>query len=52
VFVGRQYHFEVDGDDLLHRPAVLQQGFVVVELNVGRFQPEDTGKLGCYVAWL
>jgi len=24
---------------------------VVLELKIGRFQPQHTGKLGCYAAW-
>ena len=55
AFVGRQYHFEVDGDDfsidlLFFNWA--QSRFVVIELKIGRFQPEHTGKLGFYVAWV
>jgi len=55
AFVGRQYRFAVDGDefyiDLLffHIP---QGRYVVIELKVGRFVPEHTGKLGFYVAWV
>lgn len=55
AFVGRQWRFEVDGDefyiDLLffHIP---QGRYVVVELKVGRFQPEYAGKLGFYVSWV
>ncbi len=55
AFVGRQYHFAVDGDDFyidllfFHWP---QSRFVVVELKVGRFAPEHLGQLGFYVAWV
>jgi len=51
--VGRQVHFDVDGDDfyvdllLFH---VEQLRYVVVELKIGRFEPEHLGKLGFYVA--
>lgn len=53
AFVGRQVHFEVDGDDyyvdllFFH---VQQLRYVVVELKVGKFEPEFVGKLGFYVA--
>jgi predicted nuclease of restriction endonuclease-like (RecB) superfamily len=52
-FVGRQVHFDVDGDDfhvdllLFH---VEQLRYVVVELKVGRFKPDYAGQLGFYVA--
>ncbi len=55
AFVGRQYHFEVDGDDFYIDLLFFnwaQSRFVVVELKFGRFQPEHTGKLGFYVAWV
>ncbi|WP_094275944.1 PDDEXK nuclease domain-containing protein [Rhodococcus sp. OK302] len=55
AFVGRQYHFEIgDQDfyiDLLFFNWV-QARFVVVELKVGRFEPEYVGKLGFYVSWI
>jgi len=55
AFVGRQYHFEVDGDDfyidLLFFNWV-QSRFVVVELKVARFAPAHVGQLGFYVAWI
>lgn len=53
AFVDRQKRFDVDGDeyvlDLLffHIP---QARYVVVELKIGRFEPEYAGKLGFYVA--
>jgi predicted nuclease of restriction endonuclease-like (RecB) superfamily len=53
AFVGRQVHFEVDGDDfyvdllLFH---LEQLRFVVVELKIGKFTPSDVGQLGFYVA--
>ncbi|MBM7516401.1 PDDEXK nuclease domain-containing protein [Nocardioides nitrophenolicus] len=53
AFVGRQVHFEVDGDDcyvdllLFHLD---QLRFVVVELKIGKFSPQDLGQLGFYVA--
>jgi predicted nuclease of restriction endonuclease-like (RecB) superfamily len=52
-FVGRQVHFEVDGDDyyvdllFFH---VEQLRYVVIELETGKFQPEYAGKLNFYVA--
>ncbi|TQF65301.1 DUF1016 domain-containing protein [Rhodococcus spelaei] len=55
AFVGRQYHFEVDGDDFYIDLLFFnwtQSRFVVVELKVGRFEPEYAGKLGFYVAWV
>jgi len=57
AFVGRQYHFEVDGDDFLHRRAVLQLGPVPLRRPRAQdrplpFQPEHTGKPGFYVAWV
>jgi predicted nuclease of restriction endonuclease-like (RecB) superfamily len=55
AFVGRQYHFQVDGDDF-HIDLLFfnwaQSRFVVLELKIGRFQPEHTGQLGFYVAWV
>lgn len=55
AFVGRQYHFEVDGDDF-HIDLLFfnwaQSRFVALELKIGRFQPEHTGQLGFYVAWV
>ncbi|NHU46676.1 PDDEXK nuclease domain-containing protein [Rhodococcus sp. A14] len=55
AFVGRQYHFDVNGDDfyidLLFFNWV-QSRFVVVELKIGRFEPEYAGKLGFYVSWV
>jgi predicted nuclease of restriction endonuclease-like (RecB) superfamily len=55
AFVGRQYHFTVDGDDF-HIDLLFfnwaQSRFVVLELKIGRFQPEHTGQLGFYVAWV
>lgn len=53
VFVGRQVHFDVDGDDFyldllfLH---VEQLRYDVVELKTGKFQPEYAGKLQFYIA--
>ncbi len=55
AFVGRQWHFAVDGDDfyidLLFFNWV-QSRFVVIELKTGRFAPEHAGQLGFYVAWV
>ncbi len=54
AFVGRQHHFEVDGDDfyidLLFFNWV-QSRFVVVELKIDKFRPEHAGQLGFYVGW-
>lgn len=55
AFIGRQYRFEVDGEDfridLLFFNWV-QSRFVVIELKAARFRPEFTGQLGFYVAWV
>lgn len=54
AFVGRQYHFVVDGDDFYIDLLFFnwtQSRFVVVELKIGRFEPEYAGKLGFYVSW-
>ncbi|MCX5044842.1 PDDEXK nuclease domain-containing protein [Aldersonia sp. NBC_00410] len=53
AFVGRQLHFEVDGDDFyldLLFFHVEQLRYIVVELKAGKFRPEDAGQLGFYVA--
>lgn len=53
AFVGRQVHFEVDGDDFhvdLLFFHVEQLRYVVIELKTGRFRPEQLGQLGFYVA--
>jgi predicted nuclease of restriction endonuclease-like (RecB) superfamily len=53
AFVGRQVHFDVDGDDFyvdLLFFHVEQLRYVVVELKTTRFDPRDTGQLGFYVA--
>lgn len=53
AFVGRQVHFDVDGDDyyvdmlFFHMD---QNRYVVIELKTGKFQPEFAGKLNFYVA--
>lgn len=55
AFVGRQYHFTVAGDDFYIDLLFfnwIQFRFVVVELKVGRFEPEYVGKLGFYVSWV
>jgi len=55
AFVGRQYHFEVDGDDF-HIDLLFfnwaQSRFVVLELKIGRFAPEHAGQLSFSVAWV
>ena len=55
AFVGRQYHFETGGDDFYIDLLFfnwIQSRFVVVELKVGKFEPEYLGKLGFYVSWV
>lgn len=53
AFVGRQLHFDVDGDDyyldllFFH---VEQLRYVVIELKMTKFDPRDAGQLGFYVA--
>jgi predicted nuclease of restriction endonuclease-like (RecB) superfamily len=52
-FVGRQVHFDVDGDDFyvdLLFFHIEHSRYVVVELKTGKFQPEYAGKLNFYVA--
>lgn len=53
AFVGRQVHFDVDGDDfyvdLLFFHTV-QLRYVVIELKTTKFDPRDAGQLGFYVA--
>jgi len=53
AFVGRQVHFDIDGDDFfvdLLFFHVEQLRYVVIELKTGRFKPEHLGQLGFYVA--
>lgn len=53
AFVGRQVHFDVDGDDFyvdLLFFHVEQLRYVVVELKTGKFKPEYLGQLSFYVA--
>jgi hypothetical protein len=53
AFVGRQVHFEVDGDDFfidLLFFHVEQLRYVVIELKAKKFDPRDAGQLGFYVA--
>jgi predicted nuclease of restriction endonuclease-like (RecB) superfamily len=52
-FVGRQVHFDVDGDDFFVDMLffnIEQSRYVVIELKTGKFQPEYAGKLNFYVA--
>ncbi|MBF4632618.1 DUF1016 family protein [Clavibacter michiganensis subsp. phaseoli] len=52
AFVGRQVHFDVDGDDFfvdLLFFHIEQLRYVVIELKTGRFKPEYLGQLGFYV---
>jgi hypothetical protein len=52
-FVGRQVHFDVDGDDFyvdLLFFHIEHSRYVVVGLKTGKFQPEYAGKLNFYVA--
>jgi predicted nuclease of restriction endonuclease-like (RecB) superfamily len=53
AFVGRQVHFDVNGDDFyvdLLFFHVEQLRYVVIELKTGKFKPEYLGQLGFYVA--
>lgn len=53
AFVGRQVHFDVDGDDFyvdLLFFHVEHLRYVVIELKTGKFKPEYLGQLGFYVA--
>jgi predicted nuclease of restriction endonuclease-like (RecB) superfamily len=53
ALVGRQVHFDVDGDDFhvdLLFFHIEQLRYVVIELKTGKFQPEYAGKLNFYVA--
>jgi predicted nuclease of restriction endonuclease-like (RecB) superfamily len=53
AFVGRQVHFDVDGDDFYVDMLFFnidQSRYVVIELKTGKFQPEYAGKLNFYVA--
>jgi predicted nuclease of restriction endonuclease-like (RecB) superfamily len=53
AFVGRQVHFDVDGDDYYVDMLFFnleQNRYVVIELKTGKFQPEFAGKLNFYVA--
>lgn len=53
AFVGRQVHFDVEGDDFFvdllffHIP---QLRYVVIELKTTKFEPAHAGQLGFYVA--
>ena len=51
--VGRQVHFDVDGDDFyvdLLFFHVDQLRYVVIESKASKFHPRDAGQLGFYVA--
>jgi len=53
AFVGRQVHFDVDGNDFfldLLFFHVEQLRYVVVELKTGVFRPDNVGQLSFYVA--
>jgi predicted nuclease of restriction endonuclease-like (RecB) superfamily len=53
AFVGRQVHFDVDGDDFFVDLLLFNTDlnrYVVIELKTGKFQPEHLGKLNFYVA--
>ncbi len=53
VFVGRQVHFDVEGDDFyidLLFFHIEQLRYIVIELKTGTFQPEYVGKVIFYVA--
>ena len=55
TFIGNQYHLNVDGDDcyidllLYHRQL---RSLIAIELKVGDFMPEYTGKMQYYLAVL
>ena len=52
-FVGQQVHLDVGGDDFyidLLFFNIPQVRYVVVELKIGKFEPEFAGKLGFYIA--
>jgi predicted nuclease of restriction endonuclease-like (RecB) superfamily len=52
-FVGRQVHFDVDGQDFFIDLLFFhteQLRYVVVELKIGPFEPQYTGQLGFYVS--
>ncbi|HZJ04121.1 MAG TPA: PDDEXK nuclease domain-containing protein [Nocardioidaceae bacterium] len=52
-FVGQQVHLDVGGDDFyidLLFFNIPQVRYVVVELKMGKFEPEFAGKLGFYIA--
>jgi predicted nuclease of restriction endonuclease-like (RecB) superfamily len=53
AFVGRQVHFDIDGDDFfvdLLFFHVEQLRYVVIELKTTKFTPADAGQLGFYVS--
>jgi predicted nuclease of restriction endonuclease-like (RecB) superfamily len=53
AFVGQQVHLDVGGDDFfidLLFFNIAQVRYVVVELKIGKFEPEFAGKLGFYIA--
>lgn len=53
AFVGRQVHFDVDGDDFyldLLFFHVEQLRYVVIKLKTGKFQPDHIGQLQFYIA--
>jgi predicted nuclease of restriction endonuclease-like (RecB) superfamily len=53
AFVGRQMHFDVDGDDFyldLLFFHVEQLRYVVIELKTGKFKPDHIGQLQFYIA--
>ena len=52
-FVGQQVHLDVGGDDFyidLLFFNIPQVRYVVVELKIGKFEPESAGKLSFYIA--
>lgn len=53
AFVGRQVHFEIEGDDFyvdLLFFHVEQLRYVVIELKTTKFDPRDAGQIGFYVS--
>lgn len=53
AFVGRQVHFDIDGDDFyvdLLFFHIEQLRYIVIELKAAKFDPRDAGQLGFYVS--
>jgi len=53
ALVGSQYHLEVGGEDFYLDLLFYQlrlRCYVVIELKIGEFRPEDTGKMNFYLS--